>query len=520
MIRGKKLPAQTPAQVTLDTSIHNRFDVEVVDAKTGKLKKKARAFNVVCNGLWTALNKSFSVSYYKGWFNSIAYGTGTGTPSENDETLFGQIGKMEGLHTAYGVDHKNCHVWIRKDISITETMAVGETLTEVGIVDKDGILCTHAMLQDMNGNQISIEKTDTDIVNVYATVYLHFPAEILDVTNPVQVSLNSVTNDYSILSVLTGNHPSGSDLSYFTMNAIPAKGRVAVTGSSTSEKVNTMISMAPVFDVENRTLSYYGRSAAVNNNTPGGCGWIPTIQNQDYAYNGRESNSIILKAVPPVFNGSVVVGEAVGTGDGVTVDFSTKFDLPKNARVYVDGVSQPDVIVDCVPLSYQHMGQYFQAVEVENGVAYPGLPDRGKDNECLIGDNIGTGGTDENVFYNPFYEYGIVSFAYNFEGDGGVWMSDNLIDWVAVPRSPHTVPEEYRNYRYFKHKTVSSGGYASCTMHDFVTEGLTGKNIHFVVPPAEGTVITVDYETDVVTKDPNHVFDLNIVIQLGGHNEM
>ena len=29
----------------------------------------------------------------------------------------------------------------------------------------------HAMLKDMNGNQISIEKTDTDIINIYATVY-------------------------------------------------------------------------------------------------------------------------------------------------------------------------------------------------------------------------------------------------------------------------------------------------------------------------------------------------------------
>ena len=520
MIRGKNLPAQTPAQVTLDTSIHNRFDVEVVDANTGRLKQKARAFNVVCNGLWTALNKSFSVSYYTGWFNSIAYGTGTGTPSENDEALFGQIGKMEGLHTTYGVDHKNCHVWIRKDISITETMAVGETLTEVGIVDQAGVLCTHAMLQDMNGNQISIEKTDTDIVNVYATVFLHLPAELLDVNNPVQVSLNSVTNDYSVLRILTGSHSSTSGLDRFTMNAIPAKGRVSVTGESANEKVNAMVGMPPVFDVAKRTLSYYGRAAAVNNNVPGGCGWISTLQNVNYAYNGWESNSIILKAIPPVFNGSVIVGEAVSTGDGATVDFATKFDLPTNAKIYVDGVLQPDVVVDCVPLNYQHMGQYFQAVEVEDGVAYPGLPDRGKDNECLIGDNIGTGGTDENVFYNPFYEYGIVSFAYSFYGDGGVWMSDNLIDWVKVPKSPYTVPEEYRNYRYFKHKTVASGSYSSVTMKNFVTDGLTGKNIHFATPPAEGAVITADYETVVIAKDSNHVFDLNIVIKLSEYNEL
>ena len=36
------------------------------------------------------------------------------------------------------------------------------------------MLCTHALLQDMNGNNISIQKTNTDVINIYATVYLHF----------------------------------------------------------------------------------------------------------------------------------------------------------------------------------------------------------------------------------------------------------------------------------------------------------------------------------------------------------
>ena len=264
MIRGRKLPAQTPAQLTLDTSIHNRFDVEVVDAKTKEVKQKAHAFNVVCNGLWTSLGDTFAGSN-EGWFNSIAYGTGMGVPAETDTALFNQIGKMAGQHVAMGVDYKNSHVWVRKDISITETMAVGETLTEVGVVDNKNVLCTHAMLQDMNGNQISIEKTDTDIVNIYATTFVHVAPELLDVNNPVQISLQSIQSSLSILRTIMGHTSSGTR----PINALPGKGRVLASGVTSNESVYTMIHLPVSFDAEARTIRYSGRSAAVCPVSPG-----------------------------------------------------------------------------------------------------------------------------------------------------------------------------------------------------------------------------------------------------------
>lgn len=521
MIRGKKRPVQTPAPIVLDTGIHNRFDVEIVDAKTGELKRKARAFNVVCDGLWTALNKSFSVTGYGGWFKSIAYGNGTGTPSGGDAALFNQIGKMVGEHVSFGIDYKNSHVWIRKDISITETVAVGETITEVGIVDADNILCTHAMLQDMNGNQISIEKSDTDIVNVYATIFVHVDPKLLDVDAPVQVSLYSAKSDLSILRLIMGWHSGKGSVRF-----IPVKGRVFTNGTNDNEKVNTVIPITTAYDAEKRTISFSGRSAAVNNNIAGGFGWLVMHGVTDYNYTGYTSNSVILKTISPVFNGSNIIGEAVGTGDGETTEFATKYDLPKNAKIYVDGVLQTDVTVDCVPLSYQNMGQYFQAIAVEDGVAYPKVPLHGYAKECLTSDKIGDVNKSDNIFYNPYFEYGIKSFKYG--AWGGVFISDDLENWVTVSGSltgtglasgTYTMPDEYKHYRYFRiidnYGTINYDDY----MCNFVTEGLTGKNIHFATPPAAGAVITADYETEVVTKDSNHVFDLNVVIRLGEYTE-
>jgi len=48
----------------------------------------------------------------------------------------------------------------------------------------------------------------------------------------------------------------------------------------------------------------------------------------------------------------------------------------------------------------------------------------------------------------------------------------------------------------------------------FITTGHPG-NIHFSTPPANGAVITADYQTPVAGKDVNHVFDYTFTLQLG-----
>ena len=35
--------------------IHNRFDIEVVNIKTGQIRQRAVGYNVICNQLWTKL---------------------------------------------------------------------------------------------------------------------------------------------------------------------------------------------------------------------------------------------------------------------------------------------------------------------------------------------------------------------------------------------------------------------------------------------------------------------------------
>ena len=64
MIRGRKRPkadalglvAQSDKiNATLNASIHNRFDIEIVNATTGEVKQRAQAENIICAQLWTRL---------------------------------------------------------------------------------------------------------------------------------------------------------------------------------------------------------------------------------------------------------------------------------------------------------------------------------------------------------------------------------------------------------------------------------------------------------------------------------
>lgn len=522
MIRGTKRIISETKQFDANVNIHNRFDIEVIDAATGVKKQEAKAYNVVCNNLWTELGKS-DANLKTRWFAKITYGRGTGTPSAEDTDLFSTIATVNATDMTYGYDYEQAVCWVRKCIHINELTSNGETITEMGIRSTDGVLCTHAMLRDMNGNQISIVKGDTDILNIYATVYVHFSPELVDVNNAVQVNLTEIRSGNSFLRWLAGDtadlysHEGG--LRMFC----PLKGRLTTTGV-------TWVSGSKKYDAANRVFSLTGRCPYDVNNDFKGLGWWSVARVNAKSGSGQNPQ-IAIKAIPPVFNGSKVVDEEVGTGDGVTVDFATKFDYPENAKVYVNGEPCVDVVVDKVPLYNTHMGQYFEAGEVKNGKFYPKF-------NLLLENNVAIGTSDHIVFdqlgdmvlYNPNHMHGISTFyaeVNNYYYDcSGLAVSDDLVNWhylrgdgtSNISGGTITVPEEHRFKKYFKLE-ITRIGILVPSLSNFVATNLTGYNIHFTTPPAEGAVITIDYDTPIIAKDVNHVFDLSVTLHLGEYTE-
>lgn len=529
MIRGTTRNIKPRNTIDTRINIHNRFDIEIVDSKTGAKRAEARAYNVVCNNLWNELNKSHTTNKHK-WFHSITYGRGTGTPSADDTDLFDTIASKTASDLTYGWDYENAVCWIRKSIHIDELTSNGETITEIGIRSYGGVLCTHAMLQDMNGNQISIEKGDTDILNIYATVYVHVAPELVDVNNPVQVDLTTIENANSFLRWLAGDvsddHYGYGGLRMFA----PIKGRI--TGNDNyltySGPPFSTIDGVAAYDSGSRIYTLTGRCPYNVDNDFGGFGWW-AVCSKESTYGGLWNKQIAIKAAPPVFSGSVVKDEPVGTGDGVTVDFATKFDYPANAKVYVNSELCVDATVDVVPLCATLMGQYFECIDVVDGKAYPifnRISTYGYGMAMGIVDRLHLG-SNVNYFYNPNWQYGISQFGVAANGStiNSVAISDDLVNWHYLYGSETssglggktvTVPEEHRYKKYWR---FMLHGMTQTYANNFVATDLTGYNIHFATPPAEGAVITIDYDTRVIAKDINHVFDLSLTVHLGEYSE-
>ena len=93
-----------------DQAIHNRFDIEVVDAATGKVKQKAYAENIILNQLWTANFWTYA------WFKYIHYGTGTSTPTATDTRLDNFYAAVQAGSLSWGYTADT--VWAKKSIQL------------------------------------------------------------------------------------------------------------------------------------------------------------------------------------------------------------------------------------------------------------------------------------------------------------------------------------------------------------------------------------------------------------------
>lgn len=489
----------------LNASIHNRFDIEVIDAQTGKLKQRAQAENVICSQLWTRL---FAPNTY---FNYIHYGTGSGTPASTDTSLFTFLGygSPSTSDNVSSLDYANCVYSFRSKIRLSETTAVGATLTEVGIgYDKTAAtLCTHAMLKDANGNQISIAKTNTDIINIYATVYVHW-------SNTLYSGSILFAPSRSFLMYLCGLYDDSSDCA--PKYAQLSKNR-SLVDTNTNGNVTATTNLSSSYDLANKKISQTMTRLGVDYGNRAGGSFYLLLAN----YKGGTtvgSPVFAFKAGSGWFPGADITGEAIGTGDGATVDFATAFDCPSNAIIYVDGVQSTDATINNVPLSYSNMEYYLEEIIVDNGIVYPAISGSNMPRYGLHGARTSaTPSYYYSIFYNPYYSAGIksyISLSPNTPSTNTVEVSDDLVTWTAISgqySGTKTVPEDYRNYKYWRVTSFTANDY----VHTMIANTLTGKNIHFTTPPASGAVITADYHTPVIAKDVNHVFDLTVTIQLG-----
>lgn len=506
-------------------SIHNRFDVEVIDAITGEIKQKAVGYNTICDHLWECLlghdaNNQWNTS--SRYFATISFGKGTGTISSSDRALFDYLGsKWVVSHSGSGTtiiqpDHDPVYnfnfktgVFYRtSQITLAADEYVGQTITEVGIsVDSSSsapTICSHALLTDMQGNPISVSKTSTDIIEIYATVYIHISSNGW-YNSSIQMLYRS--NYETFFKMLLGESSTASlnnnyylDYSYkrtrgYTNSSIRSNITKLLVNSSTKKIYNTIRIDANQANWPIRMMTLCG----------------PSTQN---------AAPIMTIKVGSWFNAPTIEQESVGVGDGSQTGFSTVFPVKTPIAVYIDGVLDQTASFRIGPadISSTGLADWFNEMNQDSygNWEYEFVPElRSRDDNSL---NLSSG-TDilSDAFENDYCQLGIDGFyikASNSTIDSiKILSSDDLENWDEVSITT-TKSSDYLYYalastsykKYWRFQGVGSithkiyfrpVGHATDISH----------NIVFQTPPAANANITVDYVPDCIPKDANHVFD-------------
>lgn len=543
MVRGTKRPVPEK-KLDLRVGLHNRFDIEVRDAATGELKQRARAFNVICDKLWDWLLYTSSDSKWVvvPFSKYILYGSGSGTPAASDTALFNQIG-YRGIgasstedQTTFHSDVLNGSAYMQTYIVLQAGDNVGDTLTEVGIGYDTTHCVTHAMLEDMNGNPISIEKTATDVITIYATIYFHWSAGGW-ANGSVFIADNIGTNDgvsvgsnYNVLRRLAGQFSYADTGSYVMRFYSRVMGAVESMSSGYNADVYSTFTVNKAAKKVTAKLRYNVGAGNM------GIRFINATLNE-YGSSVRYGQFCRMLS-EGWYTPGAISGEAVGTGDGTTTVFKTAFPVKTAGTVKVNGAAMASgVAMRTGAINRTNAAYWLRPVAGKtsaNTILYTLFP-AGQYITTLDGHTVLFVSTkNAKVVENPFYADGITELVVrsaHYAGSITVEASDDLETWAAVcteqayPASSSgsvtvSVPAALQTKRFFRLCTPNASISEYGTYVRFVAGDGAAGNIVFDTPPAAGAVITADYTPDCIAKDEDHVFDLTLEITFGEYQEV
>ena len=501
-------------------SIHNRFDIEVIDARTGEVKQRAQAHNVICNGLWSALCSSDNNSQ-KFYFYRIYWGSGTGTPSASDTAMFHLEGKQNAGNSVFNVDWANRVASCTRSIQLNEQTSVGVEISEVGIgteYDQTGVVCTHAMLEDMNGNVITIEKTNVDIINIYATVFIHWSA-----SSDGSMNWNNDSFRNFMFGIAKVNTSGGTAYNFWTsIRSSKELNPYYQAGNFSNDYfrgLNNWKTGTFVGTPSSKKIEITSQRLAVEDMNVGGLGMF---------FFGYYGGVCYMLPVEDFYSGDNITNEAVGTGDGSTKRFNLDFDFPENIEVFVNGVKRTSGVTFrrmCNPPVDQEGQGYGQAPQLY----VRRLRDTSTvSKKVLIPYSLGSHSCNEMVqsAYVHFFPIpgewiientaNIIGFAsIKNDGAGVIYGSNDLENWTLLADAEAGTVALTGDDQFFRYYKNTGSAEARLYWNDIDDCAA----IIFDTAPSVGDVITASYHTPYVAKDEDHVFDLKVTFQFGEYIE-
>lgn len=319
-----------------NVTLHNHYDIQVVDSITGEVKQTVSVDNMVLNAVWKMFmfirtdNGNVPTTYP---FYKLYLGKGTVPPLPTD-TALGNVSHNLSLNS-------NNTVLLSKEetfptstytyqFTVPATTAYVGDFTEIGIEGRSyntDFLWTHAFFEDSEGNPITVSKTDLDILIITYTVYVTLNSVDKNFTwvHPYYNKINTIfrNNGGNVPFSLTKNNSSSSliicnDLPVDDTNAIRRHLGVSLGGIS-------------VVDEETRVAGITTKRLTAENG------------NGSY-YHGFVFDGIGGVVLPnfDVFPAQTISGITIGAGDGSTTEFNTplRYFIKDSDVIYVNGVAK------------------------------------------------------------------------------------------------------------------------------------------------------------------------------------
>lgn len=329
-------------------NIHNYFEFYLEHEDKTK-EKIGQAYNTALKSSKDSFVYGISgANYQKYGILGIALGGGTNTPTPDDTKLQNQY-RVDNVELTFNDWEQSLDAYVIKGKKeYTTTDLAGATITEVGACTYHWrssyggahYLMTRALITDSAGNVIAINKSGTDKLIVYMTVYLKrtkYKGLI-----PPSYSFPEMRNHNIFGNYATSNYC----LQFMDPIAelIPNKAYASYT-SDNVRALNMCDSVSPKA-VGLPLIPYFRNSTGITSN---GEQLIRTFNNTEennikithYCFQGNMSGMSEIQSI-----GKVDITTAIlGIGDGVTKRFPIVHAEPSNISVYIDTNLAPHTLV-------------------------------------------------------------------------------------------------------------------------------------------------------------------------------
>ena len=538
----------------IQMSFKNNYHVELVEANTGTIKQSGDFHNTVISNFYYLLTGA----NFKEILGALDVGSGTSTPSFTDTSLANKLWRASGSAVSFS--------WLtdytaRASCTYTfpaTTDYVG-TVTEVGLVSKSyysgsfvvnsyGKMVTRALLTDSEGQIISFEKTDLDILKITVTVELTFSSS--------NDSFKIFKRNYLTRRILDSSISSSSyalNVAYGYVNLCRYYADMELANMYYDSSTDQALTATPTGDFTTRLITYPSTRLPAT-----------TITDERY-FKAIALPGLGYWELPneEIFPAYTISGISIGTGDGTTTAFTNPLCYFKAGtdKVYKNGVQLTrgvDYTINnrgnakCLP----EVAEFDTPIKVKSDVSsvttlssiVPFIASA-QDVTTLrnsVQESLFSGFSLTFNQANPLYiEYAeattfnclkcvgqFVAFSgtngYNNVPNGSKIHLDYSIDGVeytelgsytTTSTSNHTFSLDFADttakYWRLRVTTTVSGeiGFSSgFSGEQFITLNRKDPYITFIEAPADGDVLTMDVDMDVIMKNANFVVDAGCTI--------